>query len=333
MTRFTDIDLARLPALPLGQDTFEAIRLARLAEVQARLDAAGIPFDVGMLRTDPLAYAMVEPGAFRELLAIMRHDDAIRAVLLASSWGTFLDHLGASQVPPVRRKTLVPANPATGAADLMEEDDDYRRRIQLAPETLSTAGPEGGYLFFALDTPGVKMAWPYGPMSFGGTIATPFTGLGEIHVPIVAAAGDGTASPELVAAVQAELRSDDRRPIADFVTVAAAEIVHYSLHAVLRVGAGADVSLVRTEAGKRLAAQALRQHRPGAAALAQQFYGAAYVADAAGAILVEEVVLTTDGVTPFADINAAPITPGTPAAAYRAPFCTAITVETEVVDD
>lgn len=328
MTRFTDIDLARLPALPLGQDTFAAIRLARIAELGDRLTAAGITWDVGALETDPLVITE-EAGAFRELLAIARRDDAIRAVLLATSWGTFLDHLGAGQVPPVARKTLVPADPATGAAAVMEGNDAFRARIQLAPEALSTAGPEGGYLFFALETEGVKTASCYGPMSFGGTREIPFTPLGEVHVPVVAAAGDGAASPELVAAVQAELRADDRRPIADFVLVSPAVIVPYAIDAVLKVGAGADREVVRSLAERRLTAQALRQHRPGAPQLRQMLYGAAYVADQSGAIVVEEV----DLVSPAADVNPGPIAPGTPDPAYRAPFCTGVTVTVEVVDD
>lgn len=326
MTRFTDIDLSRLPALPIGADTWEAIRLARLAELQRRLNARGIAFDVAALETDPLVITE-EAGAWRELLVLTRRDDAIRAVLLASSWGTFLDHLGAGQTPAVARKVLLPADDATGAASVMEADDDFRRRIQLAPEALSTAGPEGGYLFFALETAGVKTVACYGPDDFDGTYEAPFTRLGEVRVPIVAATGDGTATPELVSAVQAELRREDRRPIADFVVVSAAIIVPYTIHARLHVGGGADRSLVQAEARRRLAVQALRQHRPGAAALAQQFYGAAYVADASGAIIVEQVDLTIDGVTPFADVNADPITAATPAAAYRAPYCTGIMVE------
>lgn len=326
MTRFVDIDLSRLPALPIGIDSWETIRLARLAELQARLDAGGVAFDVAGLETDPLVITE-EAGAWRELLALTRRDDAIRAVLLASSWGAFLDHLGAGQTPAVERKVLVPADLATGTAAVMELDDDYRRRIQLAPEALSTAGPEGAYLFFALGTPGVKTAACYGPDDFDGTYAAPFTRLGEVRVPIVAVGGNGAASAELVAAVQAELRREDRRPIADFVVVSTAVIVPYTIHARLRVGGGADASLVKREAGRRLAAQALRQHRPGAAALAQQFYGAAYVADSSGAIVVEQVDLTTDGTAPFVDVNADPITAATPAAAYRAPYCTSVTVE------
>ncbi len=326
MTRFTDIDLARLPSLPLGLDTYEAIRAARLAELTDRLAASGIAYDTAAIETDPLV--MIEgAGAYRELLTLTRRDDAVRAVLLSTSSGPFLDHLGASQVPPLARNPLVPEpRPYVEFPADWESDDAFRRRIQLAPEALSTCGPEGAYLFFALETDGVKSAAVWGPMSFGGDRDTPFTALGAVHVPLVAAAGDGTAPPDLVAAVQAELRASDRRPIADFVTVSAAEIVPYQIEAVLKVGPGPDPAILRDQAIQRLTAQALRQHRPGAPALRQQFYGAAYVPAADGAIVVEEV----DLIQPAADVNATAITPQTPAGAYRAPFCTGITVTVEL---
>lgn len=323
-------DLARLPALPIGTETFAAIKLARIAELEERLARYGFAFDVGMLETDPIVVANAEAGGVRELLALTRRDDGIRAVLLATSWGAFLDGLGATQVPGVARLPLVdePRAFATNPED-WELDDDFRRRIQLAPETLSAAGPEGAYLAFTLATTGVKSASVYGPMSFGGTRATPFTPLGEVHVVIVAIDGDGSAPPALVAAVQAELRQEDRYPIADFIRVFAAEIVTYEIAALLKVGPGADSGVVRDEAQARLTAQARRQHRPGAAQLLQMLYGAAYVADATGAIVVEEVELAPGAV----DVNAARITPATPAAAYRAPYCAMVTVTTEIGDE
>lgn len=322
--RFADIDLSRLPALP-EPPSFDTIYAARMVEVAARLVAAGIPYDVTGLITDTVAIIQRQ-GAYREALAFGAVYDAVRSVFLATAPGAALDHLGATQVPPVDRKVVVPAT--TTAAAVMEADDDFRARIQLAPEALSTCGPEGAYLFFALDVDGVKTASVYGPMSFGGTRAAPFVPPGEVRVPIVAAAGDGTAGPDLVATVQAALSADNRRPLADFVTVTAAEIVPYRIEAVLYVGPGADRGVVKAAAEKRLAAQALRQHRPGAAQLRRMLYGQAFVPDASGAIVVEDV----DLIAPAADVNAEPITAATPVAAYRAPYCTEIVVRVEVAD-
>lgn len=58
-------------------------------------------------------------------------------------------------------------------------------------------------------------------------------------------------------------------------------------------------------------------------------YGAAYVADATGANVVEKV----DLYEPALDVNADPIGPQSPAGAYRAPYCAGIIVTVEVVDD
>ncbi|ACA18492.1 Baseplate J family protein [Methylobacterium sp. 4-46] len=331
MTRFTDIDLSRLPPLP-ALPTFDAIYAARMADVAARLNKAGIPYDVGALATDTVAI-LQETGAYRETLVYTAYDDATRAVLLATSWGPYLDHLGATQTPAVARLPLV-ANPRTyvfetdAAAD-WESDDDFRARIQLAPESLSGAGPEGAYISFALGVAGVKAAAAYGPMSYGGTPEAPFAPLGHVHVPIVANTGDGTAADDLIATVQAALRAEDRRPLADFVTVSSANIIPYRIEAVLYVGGGADRGVVQAEAAKRFAAQAKRQHRPGAAQLLQMLYGAAYVPDASGAILVEQV----DLISPLADVNGNPISPDTPDPAYCAPYCTDVAVTVEVVGD
>lgn len=322
--RFADIDLSRLPDLPEGPD-FDTLYAARMADATARLNKAGIPYDVGMIVGDTVAITN-RAGAYREVLAYAAINEAVRSVLLATAQGEFLDHLGAGQVPPVLRNTLVAATATTPA--VMEVDDDYRARIQLAPESLSTCGPEGAYLSFALEVDAVKAAACYGPMSFGGKPSGPFVPPGEVRVAIVAVEGDGAASADLVAAVQAELDPDTRRPIADWVTVSAAEIVPYRIEAVLYVGAGADRGVVKTLAEKRLAAQAKRQHRPGAAQLRQMLYGAAYVADATGAIIVEEVEL----IAPAEDVNAAPIAPATPEAAYRAPYCSEIVVRVELAD-
>lgn len=329
MSRFDDIDFSQLGPLPLGADSYDGLKQARLGVLVERLVFHGFSYDVDMLETDPLVVANAEAGATRELLMLSRRDDAIRAVLLTDAWGTFLDALGATQIPPVRRKVLIPADPTTGTAAVMELDDDFRRRIQLAPEALSTCGPEGAYTFFATNETGAKAALPLGPMSFGGDYDTPFIPYGCVHIPIVAVAGNGAASPELVAAVQAAVGPSDRRPLADFVTVSAAIIVPYAIKAIVYVGSGPDREEVKKKAVERLTKQALRQHRPGAAQRLRMLYGAASVPDANGRNLTEDVEL----LSPPADVNGAPIVPGSTGGAYRAPFCTGIEVEVRLADD
>ena len=339
MSRFPAINLAALPALPIPARDYDTIYAARIAELTARLAAKKITFNTGTIDGDPLS-AVEQAGAYRELVTLNARDDAIRALLLATSWGSYLDALGATEDPPVQRLALV-TNPrpfATFSQD-WESDDDFRARIQLAPEALSTCGPEGGYQFFAESVSGVLNVAVYGPISYGGTKTAPFTPLGQVDIVVVSspyvdpATGnqvvDGTASASLCAAVAANVTADDKRPIADFVNVVPAIIVPYMIDATLYVGPGADAGTVQSTALARLQAQAARQHRPGAAQLLQMLYGGAYVTDSTGAIVVDQVTLNQ----PTADINATPITAASPSCAYAAPFCTSINVTVVVVND
>ncbi|MEZ5853163.1 MAG: baseplate J/gp47 family protein [Hyphomicrobiaceae bacterium] len=86
------------------------------------------------LESEP-ARKLIEAFAYRELGLRARINDAAKAVLLASSYGTNLDHLGALF--------------ATERQD-DESDARFRRRIQLAPEAFSVAGPAGAYQYHAL---------------------------------------------------------------------------------------------------------------------------------------------------------------------------------------
>ncbi|UIY44144.1 baseplate J/gp47 family protein [Methylobacterium radiotolerans] len=333
MTRFTAPDLARLPAPSKSALTFEAYRAAYMADLVTRLAARNITYDVQSIEGDTYAKTG-EAFAFRTLLVGTSIDDAISAVLLPYSWGPFLDALGATQTPAVVRQPIV-ASPrpyvwGTASVDDWQDDDTFRTLIQLAPETLSGAGPEGAYISYASSVPDIRAVAAYGPMSFGGTIKQPFTGLGEVHIPIVSTLGDGTATDEQIAAVQAACSAKDRRPMADFVTVSRAQISPYQLPLLLRVGSGADPDLVKAAALGRLRALADFQHYPGGQVLAQDVFAAAKVPDAKGRSVVPYV-----DIGGFQDLNATPITPATPAAAYVAPYCPpdGISVEIEVVDD
>ena len=321
--RFDPLDLAALPALPVTAQTFSQIYAAYMADLASRLNAVGIPYNVGSLETD--TYAITgEAFSYRTLLVEQSIDDAIKAVLLPTSWGAYLDNLGATQDPPVQRKPLVASpRPFAQYPQDWEADDDFRLRVALAPDALSTCGPSGAYLFFALGVAGTAAAAAYGPMSFGGTIANPFTPLGQVLVPIVAtaaasAAGDGFAPASLVAAVQAALRPDDRRPIADFVTVSAATILPYAVNATLLVGASADQGAVLTAALARVRARADLQHSPGGQMLDQYLYADLAVPDSSGQSLVRKVVLNG-----WADVNGVAPVPGEPGPAFVAPFCPA----------
>ena len=132
MSRFTAIDLSGLaPPNIIETLDYEQIVTALRDDLVERFPLIAGVID---LESEP-ARKLIEAFAYRELRLRARINDAARAVLLASSWGTNLDHLGA----------LFATARTPG-----ETDDRFRRRIQLAPEAFSVAGPEGAYQYHAL---------------------------------------------------------------------------------------------------------------------------------------------------------------------------------------
>ncbi len=322
MDRFAPVDFATLPSLPRTALTFEQYYAAYMADLTTRLNAVGIPYNVSSLETD--TYAITgEAFSYRTALVAQSIDDAISAVLLPTSYGAYLDNLGATQDPPVARKVIAPAVGTTPA--VMEKDDPYRERIALAPNALSTCGPKGAYAFFAISVPGCVAAAVYGPMSFGGTPTNPFVPPGQVRIPILASPavsaldggpGDGTAPAALVASVEAALSADDRRPIADFVTASAATVLPYAISAVLPVRRGVDQSKVLLAAFARVRAAADFVKRPGGQALAQNLYAALKVPGSDGRPVVGDIDLVG-----WSDVNAAAPVPGAITPAFVAPYC------------
>jgi len=68
--------------------------------------------------------------------------------MLAYALGSDLDHLGA--LLGVKRRLLDPGDPSKQQPALYESDENFRRRITLAPESFSVAGPECAYIYHAL---------------------------------------------------------------------------------------------------------------------------------------------------------------------------------------
>jgi phage-related baseplate assembly protein len=152
----------------------------------------------------------------------------------------------------VPRLQIWPADPDKGLQAVMEENEDYRRRIQLAPQGLSVAGPEGAYIFHALSSDGrVRNATATSPAP------------GHVVVTILSHEGDGTPSQELLDIVAAHLAQDGIRPLTDYVLVRAAQIEHYQVRAILFSFSGPDSTVVVTEARKRMQQYARDAHQLG----------------------------------------------------------------------
>jgi len=245
MSTFTAVDLSRLPAPAVVELlSYEAILAAMLADLRAR-----DPQFTALTESDP-AFKLLQVCAYREMLVRQRCNEAARAVMLAYAIGSDLEHLGA--LLGVTRLELDPGDPVNSIPPTMESDTEFRRRIQLAPEGFSVAGPEGAYIFHALSAdPDVLDASATSPAP------------GEVVVTVLSRQGNGAPSAALVDAVEAALADDSVRPLTDHVTVQAATIVPYNVQATVYTYAGPDSALVLAESQRRLEAYIEASHRLG----------------------------------------------------------------------
>ncbi|HBO5583985.1 TPA: baseplate assembly protein [Pseudomonas aeruginosa] len=221
---FSAIDLSQLP-IPevVEQIDFETILAERKAylvslypadqqaEIAARLE----------LESEPLT-KLLQENAYRELVWRQRVNEAALANMLAYAAGSDLEQLAANY--NVKRLVVTPGDPSAvpPVAEVLEDDDSLRERAQMAWEGLSTAGPRNSYIFHARAADG-RVA--------DATASSPSPAVAVVT--IQALAGNGTAPPDLIAAVQAYLSDEDRRPVADRLTVQGAQVLPYSVTATL----------------------------------------------------------------------------------------------------
>jgi phage-related baseplate assembly protein len=257
------IDLTLLPAPAVVEAIdFEAIYAQRKAAMIALWPAeqqAEIAATLE-LESEPLA-RLLQENAFREILLRQRINDAARAVMLAYATGTDLDQLAANA--DVERLTLTPADPENGVDAVMESDKDLRYRVQLAPESLSVAGPEGSYKSLTLKAD---------PRVLDASVSSPEPA--TVVVTVLSREGDGVAAPDLLAAVAASLSGKYVRPLTDKVVVQTAVIVPYQVKATLYTFPGPDASVVMAEARKQLDAYIEACHRLGVPPVLSSIYAA-----------------------------------------------------------
>ena len=233
---FTAVDLSRLPAPAVVEElSFETILTEMLAELRAR-----DPSFTATVESDP-AYKILEVCAYRETLIRARVNDAARSIMLAYATGSDLDHLAA--VFGVSRLLIAPANALSGTPEVFEKDVDLRRRVTLAPEGYSVAGPEGAYIFHALSAD---------PLVLDASCESPQPG--RVVVTILSRQAEGAASDALLNAVTAALNADTVRPLTDEVLVQSATLIDYEVVAQISTFAGPDAALVLAASNSRLAA-------------------------------------------------------------------------------
>ncbi|HAX9712187.1 TPA: baseplate assembly protein [Serratia marcescens] len=248
------IDLSQLPPPQVVETlSFEDLledRKARLLELYPEEQREAIARTLE-LESEPIVMLLQE-NAYREMLLRQRINEAAKAIMVAYAIDSDLDQLGANN--NTQRLTITPADgeaiPPVEA--VMESDADFRQRIPAAFEGMSVAGPTGAYEFHALSADGkVSDASAISPAP------------AEVTISVLSRDGDGTASPELLAAVSAALNDEEVRPVADRLTVQSAKIVNYQIDATLYVYPGPAIEPIMADAELRLKNYINEQRRLG----------------------------------------------------------------------
>jgi len=251
---FTAVNLSQLPAPNVVEVLdFEAIlaeRITRLislypAEEQEEQAAALA------LESDPRR-KLLEENAYREMILRARINESAKAVMLAYAAGADLDHLGANigvirLVRQAEDLTTIPPTPL-----IMESDEDYRYRIQLAPEAYTTAGSEGSYQYHTRSADGLIRDAKI--MSY-----TP----GVVTVYVTSTQGNGSANEALIDKVKAALSAKTVRPLTDQVLVLSAAPIEYQIEAQLQIYDGPDPQIVIAAAIAALNAYVSAQRKIG----------------------------------------------------------------------
>lgn len=214
------IDLSQLPSPqiiePLDFETIlvdvKAVMIAAFPADQQASVAAALS-----LESEPLN-VIAQAMAYRELLLRRRINEGAAACMLSHAESTDLDNLAANL--DTERLTITPETDTSDA--VMESDEALRLRAQSAFEGMSVAGPSAAYEYFARSASG-KVA------DARATSPAP----AEVVIAILSTDGDGTASPELLAAVTTAVNDEEVRPLGDRVTVRSTDIVDYSIDAEL----------------------------------------------------------------------------------------------------
>lgn len=282
MSGFSAVDLPSLP-FPgvIDELNFETLYAKRKADLLKRDPSLA---NTLALESEPIT-VLLQENAYRELKLRQRINEAAKAVMLAYALKSDLDHRGASF--NVERLLITEGDPdaVPPVEPVYEDDEAFRRRIQLAFEGFSTAGPEGAYIFHALGADGdVKDAsidaprFSYAALSSelqaqlpSGVIVLKVdydAGLlkpmpGDVVVSVLSRTGDGAASDELVSKVDSVLSSDDVRPLVDAVNVQSSQIINYAVDATLYFYSGPDRAVVLKAAREALDKYVEAQHRNG----------------------------------------------------------------------
>ncbi len=272
----TAINLAELPPPEVvEQISYEA----QLAQLKNRMTDVYPDFDA-LVESDP-AIKVMEVMAYELVRYRQQKNEDLKAIMLAYSQGADLDHLGA--LVSVSRLEIDPGDPESSPPipPIMENDTDYRARIQMAPEDFTNAGTGPRYRSVAMAAHGdIKDASAISPEP------------GRVSIAILSRIGDGTPTAAALNAVRSAVNAPDVYQLTDQVSVISASITRYQVNADLHLQSGPDANLVMDEARNNLQRYVSAQHGIGRPVTKSGLYAALHVAG------VDRVELTQ----PTADI-------------------------------
>lgn len=304
MTRYaaTSLDLSDLPApLVVENISFDAILAVRKATLVEEFRTRGVDYDVDMLETDSATIQQRVDGG-REVLVRQKINDAAKATMLAFATGSDLDHLAA--LYGISRRLISPAT--ASAAAVYESDAELRRRVQIAPEALTTCGSEASYVHHALEAaPALVDVVPL--------VGATASGEKQVRVVCLDRGPTGIPSPETLEACRARLTRTDVRPMTVPVSISGPAVVTYDVVMRLVIPAGPDPSLVRSAALTAVTALVAARRGLGVDVLRQAVEAAGRVSGVERVILdaPDDIVVASDAV----------------------PICTSLTITPEGLDD
>ncbi|MGY6705925.1 baseplate assembly protein [Roseinatronobacter sp.] len=229
-----NIDLSTLPQPEVIETlSFEGI----LAEMKADLIERFPEVEAILQLESTLVAKVLQVAAYREILIRARINDAARALLLARAVGSDLDNKAADF--GVKRLVITPATEAEPA--VMEADDRLRRRVLLAIEAYSVAGPAGAYIYHAMTAaPELRDA--------SAIQGSP----GHVVVTLMASFDEPEPTTEQRQRVMLALSEKTVRPLTDVVSVSPPEVIEIDINAELMIYPGPDGSVVADRARAQL---------------------------------------------------------------------------------
>lgn len=290
-----NVDLSQLPKPAVIEELDYETIFNQMKDMLVELDPA---FDA-LEESDP-AMVVLQVAAYWRLIDRQRVNDAALSVLVAYAEDEDLEHLGAlfdvkRQIVDEGDPNAVPPRPV-----VKESNDEYRRRILLAMHGISTAGPEGAYIFHGLSAdPDIK--------DISVTSPAPV----EVVVHVLSKVANGVATQALLDKVESKLNGKEIRPLTDKVTVQSAVISEFRVEAVLHINSGPDPDLVIDAARKALTVYLDNSHRLGVDVTLSAIYAALHqsgvwkvelvsptadiVVDSSSAAYCTEVLITHGG--------------------------------------